>query len=137
MNRLVPALLGLALVGCSDGMATVDGTVTFNSEALSSAMIVLEPTDGKGPVSGANVEGGTFHIPKVLPGEKLVRIYASYPAGETVNIDNPREKNVRMEELLPDDWHTKSTRKITVVAPSTTETFAITGKDLRKTANKK
>jgi len=128
-------LLGLCclwMVGCSDGLASIDGTVTFNSEPLSGGMIVLEPTDGKGAVAGANVEGGKFRIDKVLPGEKLVRIYASYPAGESANIDNPGEKIVRMEELLPEDWHNKSTRKITVVAPVTKETFAITGNDPRK-----
>jgi hypothetical protein len=122
----------LLLAGCSDGLATIEGNVTFNGDPLSSAMIVLEPTDGKGPVSGANVEGGEFHIEGVLPGEKLVRIYASYPAGETRNIDNPAEKNVRMEELLPEEWHLKSTRKLKVVAPRTEEEFAIVGKDPRK-----
>jgi hypothetical protein len=133
MPKLLLAFSGLLFAGCADGMASVDGVVTFNSEPLNGGMIVLEPTDGKGAVSGANVEGGEFHIDGVLPGEKLIRIYASYPAGETANIDNPGEKIVRMEELLPEDWHNKSTRKMNVVAPVTKETFAIEGKDPRKT----
>ncbi len=137
MQRLVLTLCCLLAAGCSDGLATVDGDVTFNGEALSSAMIVLEPTDGKGAVAGANIEGGKFHIEKVLPGEKLVRIYASYPAGESTNIDNPTEKIVKMEELLPAEWHLKSTRKITVAAPETKETFEITGPDPRKDKKKK
>ena len=132
MLRILLAFCSLLLVGCGDGLATVEGTATFNGEPLNSAMIVLEPTDGKGPVSGANVEGGKFQIEKVFPGEKLIRIYASYPAGESKNIDNPAEPIVRMEELLPEDWHLKSTRKMNVVAPRTEETFTITGKDPRK-----
>jgi hypothetical protein len=132
MRKFFAAVLYLGCVGCSDGMATIKGVVTFNDEPLNGGMIVLEPTDGKGAVAGANVEGGKFSITKALPGEKLVRIYASYPAGETQNIDNPGEKIVRMEELLPEEWHNKSTRKIVVVAPTTQETFAITGNDPRK-----
>jgi hypothetical protein len=137
MRQILLVFCGLLLVGCDDGTASVDGVVTFNSEPLNGGMIVLEPVDGKGPVAGANVEKGAFHIDGVLPGEKLIRIYASYPAGETANIDNPKEKIVRMEELLPEDWHNKSTRKLSVVAPVTQETFAITGKDPRKAEKKR
>jgi len=136
MPRILLAFCSLLFAGCGDGLATIAGTITFNGDPLSSAMIVLEPTDGKGPVAGANVEGGRFEIPGVLPGEKLVRIYASYPAGEARNIDNPAEKLVRMEELLPEEWHVKSTRKWVIVAPRTEETFAISGKDPRKAKKK-
>ena len=118
------------LVGCSDGLARVDGTVTFNGEPISRGMINLEPVDGAGQVVGSAIEGGKYRIDKVLPGEKIVRISAVYVVRIAKESDGSEVEIC--DDLLPMEYGQTSKNQLTVVAPSTKKDYAIEGKDPRK-----
>lgn len=70
------ALLGL-LAGCSDGTATVSGTVTYNDEPVKNGYVTFSPADGKGPVAGAQIADGKYTATKVAPGPKVVLVEAA------------------------------------------------------------
>lgn len=133
-HRLLFCLFLSAAAGCNDGTATVSGKITFNGESVSQGMITLEPVDGVGSVTGANVEAGTYTIENVLPGEKLVRISAAYVVGtEKRYPDEPTSTDVieLMEDLIPAEFNNASTLKLTVEAPDTPKDFELTGADPR------
>lgn len=118
------------IVGCSNGLATVKGEVTFNGEPVNRGMINLEPVDGKGPVSGASVEGGKFEMEDVTPGEKIVRISAVYVKG--INKESDGSEIEICEDLLPKEYGQASTHRLDVKAPVTDSDYAIEGPDPRK-----
>lgn len=117
-------------VGCSDGLARVEGRVTFNGEPVSRGMINLEPVDGKGPVSGGSVEGGGYSIEGVSPGEKIVRISAVYSKGVTKQSDGGEQEIC--DDLLPKGYGQTSNHRLTVEAPVTKQDYPIEGPDPRK-----
>ena len=134
MPRLpVHVLLAVAvafLVGCGDGRATVSGKITFNGEPVSRGAITLIPRDGKGQSVGGPVEGGSYLIRDVLPGEKTVQIIAIYSLGQ-----KPAEDGSAVEvmgDLLPASWGPESRQTLTVTAPKTSQDFAVEGPDPRK-----
>ena len=118
------------LVGCGDGLAHVEGTVTFNGEPVSRGMINLEPVDGKGQVTGTAVEAGKYRIDGVLPGEKIVRISAVYVVRIAKDSDGGEAEIC--EDLLPMEYGQTSKNMLTVEAPVTKKDYAIAGKDPRK-----
>jgi len=120
----------ILVAGCGDGKATVSGRVTFNGEPVSRGAITLIPTDGKGQSVGSQVEGGSYLVRGVLPGEKTVQIIAVYPLGQRKSEDGNSIEAVG--DLLPASWGANSTEKMNVAAPTTTKDFAIEGPDPRK-----
>jgi hypothetical protein len=116
--------------GCGDGRAVVSGRITFNGEPVSRGAITLVPTDGKGQTSGSPIEGGTYRIPGVAPGEKAVQIIAVYSKGRKKEDDGSEIE--AMGDLLPASWGPGSAERLTVTAPSTAKDYAIEGPDPRK-----
>lgn len=126
---LLAAVLAV-VTGCGDGRATVSGRITFNGEPVSRGAITLLPRDGKGQSVGAPVDGGSYEIRGVLPGEKTVQIIAIYSLGQ-----KPAEDGGSVEvmgDLLPASWGSESQHTLTVTAPKTSQDFAIEGPDPRK-----
>ena len=127
------ALLAVAvafLAGCGNGQATVSGKITFNGEPVSRGAITLIPRDGKGQSVGAPVEGGSYLIRDVLPGEKTVQIIAIYSLGR-----KPAEDGSAVEvmgDLLPASWGSESRQTLTVTAPKTSQDVAVDGPDPRQ-----
>lgn len=136
MRLFVPCflLLTVTLTGCSDGLATVSGNVTFNGEPVSRGSISLEPVDGKGPSAGGSVEEGRFLIEKVHPGDKVVRISAVYSKGMAKQPDGSEVELV--DDLLPRSWGNESQEQLKVEAPETTKDFVIEGPDPRTKGNR-
>lgn len=119
-----------AIIGCGNGLARVEGIVTFNGEPVNRGMINLEPIDGKGQVVGAAVEGGTYRIDNVLPGEKIVRISAVYVVKISKESDGGEVEIC--DDLLPKGYGQTSKNHLTVENPVTKKDYAIEGKDPRK-----
>lgn len=123
-------ILCLVITGCSNGLATVEGNVTFNGEPVSRGMINLEPVDGKGPVTGSEVQEGKYRITDVAPGEKIVRIMAVYTKGIQKEPDGSEIEIC--DDLLPKEYGQDSKHRLTVEAPSTKQDYKIEGTDPRK-----
>lgn len=120
----------IGLLGCDDGLARVEGRVTFNGEPVSRGMVNLEPVDGKGPVTGSPLEEGRYAIENVTPGEKIVRISAVY----TVRVQRDASDGSEVEicdDLLPAEYGQASAHRLMVEAPTTTKDYAIEGRDPR------
>jgi hypothetical protein len=126
------AFIALAVTGCSDGLARVEGTVTFNGEPVSRGMINLEPTDGKGSVTGSAIEDGKYRIDGVLPGEKIVRLSAVYVVSVQRDESDGSELEI-CDDLLPAEYGQDSNQRLLVEAPNTTKDYVIEGPDPRKT----
>ena len=119
-----------SIVGCGNGLAHVEGIVTFNGEPVSRGMINLEPVDGKGQVTGSAVEGGKFSIDNVLPGEKIVRISAVFV--KSISKQGDGSEVEICDDLLPKEYGQTSTVRLNVEAPSTKKDYPIEGADPRK-----
>lgn len=137
LHRKIGLLLSLnaALAfaaGCSNGLASVKGSVTFNGEPVNRGMINLEPVDGKGPVAGAAVEGGKFEMKDVTPGEKIVRISAVFV--KSINKESDGSEIEICDDLLPKEYGQASAHRLTVEAPVTEKDYPIEGPDPRKKA---
>lgn len=115
-----------ALTGCSDGLAIVEGEILFDGAPVNQGMISLEPTDGKGPTAGSNVEGGKYSISKVLPGPKSVRISAVKVVGKEKAYETPDSPDIEItEELLPKKYNESTELKLDVAAPRTKHDFKL------------
>ncbi len=125
------ALMSSVLIGCGDPLARVEGIVTFNGEPVSRGFINLEPVDGMGTVSGANVEDGKFLMEDVVPGEKIVRISAVYSKGFQKNADDGSEVEI-CDDLLPKEYGQGSKVRLKVELPSTKADYEIKGPDPRE-----
>lgn len=132
LRRLVGSVIAVLpfLVGCGDGKAVVSGRATFNGEPIARGAITLVPADGKGQTAGSAIEGGTYRIEGVPPGEKTVQIIAVYSLGRRKDDDGGDVE--AMGDLLPASWGPASKERMTVAAPTTTKDFAIEGPDPRK-----
>lgn len=119
-----------AMMGCGNGLAHVEGQVSFNGDPVSRGMINLEPVDGKGQVTGSAVEGGKFSIDNVLPGEKIVRISAVYVKSLSKQSDGSEVEIC--DDLLPMQYGQTSALRLNVEAPSTKKDYSIEGPDPRK-----
>lgn len=117
------------IVGCSSGLAVVEGTVTFDGAAVSRGMISLESPDGKGTSSGSGVENGTYRILDVQPGPKLVRISAVKVIGKGKDSEIQDSAEVEVtEELLPQKYNNATELRLDVSAPKTTHDFKLEAK---------
>lgn len=115
-----------AVTGCSDGLATVEGQILFDGAPVNRGMISLEPTDGKGPTAGSNVENGKYSIPKVLPGPKSVRISAVKVVGKEKAYETADSPEIEItEELLPKKYNESTELKLDVSAPVTKHDFKL------------
>jgi hypothetical protein len=61
-------------IGCSPGVCTVSGTVTYRGQPLQQGEITFTPADGIGPIAGAPITAGRYAVNDVKPGKKIVQI---------------------------------------------------------------
>ena len=115
VGRLTPILLCLLLAGCGsgNGLATVNGTVTFNGKPLEGAIVEFQPTaEGGSPSAGTTDAKGryelmhTFEQPGAMPGEHVVSIRTA-----AVYYD---EEGSEGEEPIPAKYNSQSELKRTV-----------------------
>jgi hypothetical protein len=119
----------VALSGCSDGLAKVEGQVLFDGSPVNRGMISLEPTDGKGPTAGSNVENGRYAIERVVPGPKSVRISAVKVVGKQRAYEDENSPEIEItEELLPKKYNDATELKLEVAAPRTQHDFKLESK---------
>ena len=83
MPTLTPArfslLIALAIsacVGCGDGLAKIEGTVTYDGVNVEKGMVTITPADGVGSVVGCNIEAGKFKASGVQPGKNVMLVTA-------------------------------------------------------------
>jgi hypothetical protein len=126
---LMVAMTVLVCPGCGDKLARVEGTVTFNGVPVERGMISLDPADGKGTVSGANIQQGKFEIQDVYPGEKIVSLSAVYSKGIQKDADGAEIE--LFDDLLPAEYGPGSKQRLTVELPVTKKDYVITGPDPR------
>jgi hypothetical protein len=111
-----------ACVGCGRGLATVEGTVTFDGQPVDKGTIVFEPADGAGPTAGGTIENGEYQLAEeagVMPGEKTVRITAVRKTGRQIEEGPPAPPGKMVDEMesyIPDIYNQKSTLTCEVVA---------------------
>lgn len=119
----------VGLVGCGNGLAVVEGSVTLDGAPVNRGMISLEASDGKGTSSGSNVENGKFRIADVQPGPKTVRISAVKVVGKEKAYETPDSPEIEItEELLPKKYNEATELKLDVSAPKTTHDFKLDAK---------
>ena len=97
-----------ACLGCGTGLATVEGTVTFDGKPVESGSIVFEPADGAGPSAGGQIQNGKYQLAGeagVMPGKKVVRITAIRSTGRQVDAACPgrRERVGRLHRGKVDE----------------------------------
>ncbi len=98
MSRRLPILITTAvsvllLSGCGDS-TSVSGNVTYKGKPVESGAITFLPADGKGPSSGARIEGGRYQTEEMLPGPKIVQIIGI----KEVDFTRPPEEKQRLLE---------------------------------------
>jgi hypothetical protein len=75
-GRLVPAILALAVAGCSGDAASVSGTVTYDGQPVGRGYVTFRPADGKGPEVAGKIEAGVYTVEGLTPGQKVVQVMA-------------------------------------------------------------
>jgi hypothetical protein len=70
------ALLVGTCVGCGDGLAKIEGTVTYDGVNVEKGMLTITPADGLGSVVGCNIEAGKFKASGVQPGKNVLLVTA-------------------------------------------------------------
>ena len=71
---LALCLGALAMLGCSK-RGTLTGTVTYDGRELEDGWIVLFPSEGNGPATGARIHRGRYTVRDVPPGKNSVRVF--------------------------------------------------------------
>lgn len=56
------------LVGCSDSVATVTGSVTYNGESVKKGYVSFQPSDGRGKSFAAPIADGVYTAAQAVPG---------------------------------------------------------------------
>ena len=119
-----------ACLGCGTGLATVEGTVTFDGKPVESGSIVFEPADGAGPSAGGQIQNGKYKLAGeagVMPGKKVVRITAIRSTGRQVDAgmpgatgaggpSSPGGKVDELESYIPAIYNEKSTLTCEIAA---------------------
>lgn len=124
------ALLAACAAGCSGSTAgTVNGTVTLDGSPLPAGRVKLIPADSKGQAVDAAVTDGKFQLTAPV-GDARVEFTASKPTGKKKKMyDTPDSPTVEETvELIPKQYNTQSTLKITVKGGSQDEKFELKSK---------
>jgi hypothetical protein len=114
------AVLTLALPGCGGGLASVQGKVTYDGDALDTGTVQFHPV-GDGPVAYGQIQpDGTYRIKTgtesgVAPGEYRVSVTADAPVTEALNPDG---SEALPESLIPDKYRSPATSGLTFTVPS-------------------
>ena len=126
-------ILGLSacLAGCGrgDGRIDVEGIATWNGKPIESGYIELQPGDGKGQLTGADIIDGKFTI-SVLPGTGRVTLIAHRQIGMTEPTDRMPEPEPILFQFLPPKFNSSSELTYTVQADNPTLTFDLEGNEL-------
>jgi hypothetical protein len=107
---LASALL-LTAFGCNNkGPVDVQGTVTLDGQPLPRGRIDFQPSDGKGPMTGAAIRDGKY-AGTVMPGIKTVRITGGKVVGSHLfTPGNPASPIVEdIKSLVPPCYNTQTT----------------------------
>lgn len=72
---LIVLVLGTC-VGCGDGLASIEGTCTYDGVNVEKGMLTITPADGLGTVVGCNIEAGKFKASGVQPGKNVLLVTA-------------------------------------------------------------
>ena len=108
----------LVFTGCDtggvEGRGEVLGTVRLDEQPLAEGSILFQPTGGNsGPVAGATIQDGTFHIPaKTGPPIGLNRIEVNAVKKTGRKIPAPLPGSGMMDELveaIPDHYNKQTT----------------------------
>jgi len=129
------ALLIATSTGCGSRVTTADGTVSFEGQPVEDGTISFESADGKGPSAGSSISGGKYHIARMSPGNKTVRITAQRKTGRKVPLStimppemvSPTATTDEIEKYIPVRYNEKSELTKDVVAGANTFDF-----DLKK-----
>lgn len=66
----------LTSIGCSSTTATINGTVTYEGQAVEKGMITFTPADGTGSVVGCDIKNGKFYAKEVTAGRNVLLVTA-------------------------------------------------------------
>jgi hypothetical protein len=127
---LVPAVILVALAGCSGGNArgTVSGAVKLDGEPLKRGIIRFVPVDGKSQTADAGIADGKFTATVPL-GEMAVEITAPKVVGKHKAYDTPDSPVVEdVVELLPARYNVRSELRMTVQKGSQEKVFELKSK---------
>jgi hypothetical protein len=126
-------LIGISMwacIGCGGaGLATVEGTVTFDGQPVENGSIVFEPADGVGPATGGMIERGKYLLDgenRVPPGKKIIRITAARNTGKKVEPMPGAPKVDEVEQFIPPAYNSASKLTCEVAAGRGRHDFALT-----------
>ena len=121
------ALVGCAVLGCSDGnVARLSGTVTLDGALVEKGTISLAPADGRAPTAEALINGGKYSV-TTLPGPKKIVIHGLKQVGtRRYHPEDPSSPMVDVhEETVPARYNTQSELSEQVQAGRQTLDFAL------------
>ena len=129
-----PLLLTIAFAGCGGdplGRQPVSGTVSVNGAPLEKGTVNFQPIE-KGIGSGGRVEGGKYAIARKdgLPvGKYRVTINAPTPGSAQADANAPPgEPPPPPQELIPEDWNTKSEHTVDITSGKNEHNFEVQAK---------
>lgn len=87
------------VVGCGGPIASLNGTVRYEGEAVTRGVISITPVGGKGKAEGAKILGGKFELKSIAPGEKQVTVIGV--VGEESEIQVPHSSENKLAAIAP------------------------------------
>jgi len=125
------------LTGCGASTGTVQGTVTFQGQAVENGEVRFEPASGVGSTTGAPIAAGKFSVPNLLPGTYKVTVEVfradikiTLPGGpESQRKLTAAEMNAQANPLPPDTVGKEQTFE--VKPGEQTMTFTLTSPSAR------
>ncbi|WP_437224315.1 hypothetical protein SH661x_003576 [Planctomicrobium sp. SH661] len=121
-------------VGCGgggDNRASITGNVSLDGAPVENGTIRFLAENG--PTAGGTITAGKYEIPPTLGpmvGKNKVEIRAEKKTGKQIPVGSPAPAGTMMDETvesIPDQYNTKSTLTVDVVAGKNTKDF-----DLKK-----
>ncbi len=131
---LATSALG-SLVGCGNGLAALNGRVTFEGHSVQEGEVRLVPTStgaDAGQVTGAAIVQGRYDIPGdkgTAPGTYRVEIRAEKKTGKKLPSFPPSPPGTMYDEtvqLIPSKYNEKSTLTVDLASGSNTKDFELT-----------
>jgi hypothetical protein len=110
--RLLGLFALLLLAGCGSSLGEVSGKVLVDGKPLEEGDIIFEEADNSKTPAGGPIIKGMYTVPKVTPGNKIVRINASRPT----KIPNPVMGAAAKESMLGPEYNTQSKLKAQIKA---------------------